>query len=75
MRVYCKNDHGNRVEMVVVELGGKEVTGVTPNAADPSMYAAVNGERTHHSLRAPLVHWHGTVISQGPVLAGVNDIS
>ena len=31
--------------MVADELGGKEFTGVTPNAADSRMYAVVGGER------------------------------
>ena len=31
--------------MNAVELGGKEFTGVTPNAADARMHAAVDGER------------------------------
>ena len=33
------------VEMVAVELGGKEFTGATPNAADSRKYDAGDGER------------------------------
>ena len=32
-------------ELAAVERGGKEFTGVTPNAANHRMYAAVDGER------------------------------
>ena len=33
------------MEVVAVELAGKEFTGVTPIAADSRMYEAVDGER------------------------------
>ena len=59
--------------MVAVEPGGKELVSHQTPQTSARTRRTLTSRDEHHPTRAPLVNWHGTVNSQGFVLAGVID--